>query len=287
MVYIHEKYKETTIMNKNEQNKKLRAAIPIEIIAEILSRLPVKALLRFQIVCKSWNSLIKSPNFIKIHLNQTLITNSDRHILLSDTTLQWSELDVDLRRNHLSFSELNHPLKPHKGLQLIGSCNGVVCISTISKSEVFLYNPLTNSHRKLPSNPIPVPDLTKMLLGFGYDSKNNDYKVLRIIQGRGLLGNTKNEAQVYSFNDNSWKCIKAFMPQMSLLCVDLTDKEKKKARERANYALDDSLGNLTFKINRLALYKTDTEDKSLKSWLFKISCLACCLLLLLEESLYR
>uniref|UniRef100_A0A803MDW3 F-box associated beta-propeller type 3 domain-containing protein n=1 Tax=Chenopodium quinoa TaxID=63459 RepID=A0A803MDW3_CHEQI len=260
---------------------------------------------------------------------------------------------------------MNHPLKPHKGLQLIGSCNGVVCISTISKSEVFLYNPLTNSHRKLPSNPIPVPDLTKMLLGFGYDSKNNDYKVLRIIQGRGLLGNTKNEAQVYSFNDNSWKCIKgipyyldyccyyhgvlvnealhyvvslerrsrclsiarfdlwsesfslierpnyddnykvqaeamkyflpiedattgmSFMPQMSLLCVDLTDKEKKKARERANYALDDSLGNLTFKINRLALYKTDTEDKSLKSWLFKISCLACCLLLLLEESLYR
>ncbi|XP_021724580.1 F-box protein CPR30-like [Chenopodium quinoa] len=45
-----------------------------------------------------------------------------------------------------------------------------------------------------------------MVLGFGYDSKNNNYKVLRINQGLGLL-DSKNKAQVYSFNDNSWRCI--------------------------------------------------------------------------------
>ncbi|XP_021723514.1 cyclic phosphodiesterase-like [Chenopodium quinoa] len=56
-----------------------------------------------------------------------------------------------------------------------------------------------------------------------------------------------------------------YMPHMSLLYADLTDEEKKIAQERAN-ALDDTLGNLSFKINRLALYKTDTEDKTLKSW---------------------
>ncbi|CAO2842284.1 unnamed protein product [Amaranthus hypochondriacus] len=56
-----------------------------------------------------------------------------------------------------------------------------------------------------------------------------------------------------------------YMPHMSLLYADLTDEEKKKAQDRAN-VLDDSLGNLNFTINRLALYKTDTEDKSLKSW---------------------
>lgn len=55
------------------------------------------------------------------------------------------------------------------------------------------------------------------------------------------------------------------MPHMSLLYADLTDEEKKRAQERAN-ALDDSLGNLCFTINRLALYKTDTEDKTLTSW---------------------
>lgn len=57
----------------------------------------------------------------------------------------------------------------------------------------------------------------------------------------------------------------AYMPHLSLLYGDLTEDEKKKAQERAN-ALDDSIGSLSFPITRLALYKTDTEDKSLKSW---------------------
>lgn len=57
----------------------------------------------------------------------------------------------------------------------------------------------------------------------------------------------------------------AYMPHLSLLYGDLTDEEKKKAQEKA-YILDESIGNLSFRISRLALYKTDTEDKSLKSW---------------------
>lgn len=55
------------------------------------------------------------------------------------------------------------------------------------------------------------------------------------------------------------------MPHLSLLYADLTEEEKKRAQERAN-ALDEGIGSLTFQITRLALYKTDTEDKSLKSW---------------------
>lgn len=55
------------------------------------------------------------------------------------------------------------------------------------------------------------------------------------------------------------------MPHLSLLYGDLTDEEKQKAQERANI-LDDSLSGLSFQISRLALYKTDTEDKTLKSW---------------------
>lgn len=55
------------------------------------------------------------------------------------------------------------------------------------------------------------------------------------------------------------------MPHVSLLYGDLTDEEKQKAQERANI-LDNSLSGLSFQISKLALYKTDTEDKSLKSW---------------------
>ncbi|KAG9158868.1 hypothetical protein Leryth_017878 [Lithospermum erythrorhizon] len=50
-------------------------------------------------------------------------------------------------------------------------------------------------------------------------------------------------------------------PHLGLLYTD----EKKLAQERV-YALDESICSLSFKISRLALYTTDTEDKSLKSW---------------------
>ncbi|GFZ06171.1 RNA ligase/cyclic nucleotide phosphodiesterase family protein [Actinidia rufa] len=56
-----------------------------------------------------------------------------------------------------------------------------------------------------------------------------------------------------------------YMPHLSLLYGDLTDEEKKKAQEKAN-GLDESIGSLSFQINRLALYETETEDKTLKSW---------------------
>lgn len=55
------------------------------------------------------------------------------------------------------------------------------------------------------------------------------------------------------------------MPHLSLLYAELTEEEKKKAQEKAN-ALDNTLDGLSFRINRLALCKTDTEDKTLESW---------------------
>ncbi|KAL8103512.1 cyclic phosphodiesterase-like isoform X2 [Apium graveolens] len=62
-----------------------------------------------------------------------------------------------------------------------------------------------------------------------------------------------------------YKSSTPYMPHLSLLYADLTEEEKKRAQEKAS-ALDKGIGSLTFQITRLALYKTDTEDKSLKSW---------------------
>ncbi|CAI9784455.1 unnamed protein product [Fraxinus pennsylvanica] len=42
--------------------------LPEEITIEILSRLPVKSLLRFKCVCKTWFSIIQDPKFIDMHM---------------------------------------------------------------------------------------------------------------------------------------------------------------------------------------------------------------------------
>uniref|UniRef100_A0A7N0RE54 RNA ligase/cyclic nucleotide phosphodiesterase family protein n=1 Tax=Kalanchoe fedtschenkoi TaxID=63787 RepID=A0A7N0RE54_KALFE len=62
-----------------------------------------------------------------------------------------------------------------------------------------------------------------------------------------------------------YKSSTPYMPHLSLLYADISDEEKKKAQEKAK-ALDPTIEELKFQITHLALYKTDTEDKSLKSW---------------------
>lgn len=41
--------------------------MPLEILVDIFESLPVKSLIRFQSVCKAWNSLIQSDDFITHH----------------------------------------------------------------------------------------------------------------------------------------------------------------------------------------------------------------------------
>ena len=57
----------------------------------------------------------------------------------------------------------------------------------------------------------------------------------------------------------------AYVPHLSLLYGDFTEDEKKKVQDKANI-LDDSISSLSFPVTRLALYKTDMEDKTFKSW---------------------
>ncbi|KAL5721288.1 hypothetical protein ACHQM5_004948 [Ranunculus cassubicifolius] len=47
---------------------KYRVDLPVEMVFEILTRIPAKDLLRFKTVCKSWYSLISTRRFVKSHL---------------------------------------------------------------------------------------------------------------------------------------------------------------------------------------------------------------------------
>ncbi|XP_015958104.1 cyclic phosphodiesterase [Arachis duranensis] len=73
------------------------------------------------------------------------------------------------------------------------------------------------------------------------------------------------EASSHCCNHFGYERSTPYMPHLSLIYGDLTEEEKQKAIEKAN-VLDESLNGLSFQINRLALYKTDTEDKTCKSW---------------------
>ncbi|KAL6225632.1 hypothetical protein ACLB2K_004481 [Fragaria x ananassa] len=135
--------------------------LPQEIIHRILLHLPVKSLIRSTLVCKSWKSLIKCPDFIQSHLSTTIVSNdeNDSHLLLLSASSESSD-DGHTRHQHHSLrwdspefgahSMLPTPViylenKPVSDLGVVGTCKGYTT------------------------------------LGFGYDKHSNDYKILRVV----------------------------------------------------------------------------------------------------------
>ncbi|XP_056694365.1 F-box/kelch-repeat protein At3g23880-like [Spinacia oleracea] len=165
--------------------------LPPELTLEILLRLPVKSLLNFKLVCKSWNSLICSPDFIKSHTrnsnNPSLTLLYDRDFMelysLNPTVSQ-----VDLTPQYYPYSEF------------IGSCDGLICIYSPRKECIYILNPLTNETKKI-STPYHEPDRMIRVSWFGFDPSINDYMIWLVvgIRKRNL------RIHVYSTKDDNWR----------------------------------------------------------------------------------
>jgi F-box interacting protein len=180
------------------------SSLPDEVILEILSRLPVKPLLCFRCVSKPWLALIDSPQFIKLHLKQSLKTTTNLSLILSDGYLYSSDFDsLD------TAIELDHPLKtPHYETEIVGSCNGLLCLSN-TKEDVALWNPSTRKYKKLPVTTLEfAPDgydySQYTVSGFGYDETSDDYKVVRSVR-LNLAENSSSGSEVYSLKNDSWR----------------------------------------------------------------------------------
>jgi len=211
----------------------MAAELPPDILSEILSRLPVKSLLRFQSTSKSLKSLIDSHKFINLHLRNSL----DFNLILRHNTTDFYQLHFPkLTKSIIPFNDpfttnidpfTRDPtdLPRNSKMALIGSCNGLLAISTgvivfthpNNLNEITIWNPNTRKHRIIPFLPLPIPILnydddkcSLCVHGFGFDQITGDYKLLRISH----LVDPQNpfydpQVRLFSFKTNSWKIIPA------------------------------------------------------------------------------
>ncbi|KAK9697286.1 hypothetical protein RND81_08G027300 [Saponaria officinalis] len=157
--------------NDNQDNN-----IPMEIIVDILVRLPIKSIFRFKCVCKNWYVLIQSHELFKLHLNRSLKNNSyncslilpiTRKLMVHGTQAVVSCLYrayLDPNQTRLDLSELTLPLSfrpfldkisrinhrflknPHNEImvygkfEVVGSCNGLILI-TSGMQHIAICNP--------------------------------------------------------------------------------------------------------------------------------------------------
>lgn len=205
------------------------ANLPEELVVEIMSWLPPESLIQFKCVSKNWyfliNSLIKDPNFVSKHLH-----NADNNILASRCTVfsclkiyQTPVYNYKELFSLLSLSgggggggsgndkircfaeDLDLPIIPgEKDMSCITArhCNGVICLADYYRTMV-LCNPAMKKSRVLPK-PNLVDRFVLQGVGFGYDSRADDYKVVRF--GREM--SVYPRAEVYSLSSDSWKEIK-------------------------------------------------------------------------------
>ncbi|XP_054778171.1 putative F-box protein At1g32420 [Prosopis cineraria] len=176
-----------------------------EIIRNILIRLPVKSLIRFQCVCKHWKNVIKSASFVADHLHISALR--DPLLLLHYSAVRSNSrycvmLDYKFRVLEL----LPSPLISQK-VTIISSSNGLLCAQIHIESQVLpsllLWNPATREARLVPH---PVNNhIGYFKLGFGFSSIVNDYKIVMFYY------DYKVEAKrvvVYSLSTCSWREIK-------------------------------------------------------------------------------
>lgn len=191
--------------------QELPHSIPDEIVEEILTRLPVKSLLRFRCVSKSWRSLISSPAFIKAHLK--IATNISMH---SHNRLMCISADSDNHFREISLRfllrgaevESNYVVTdPDLPMRIVGSCNGMVCVA-LEKEKLYLWNPSIRKAKCLPSLDIGSGFGCYMKDGFGYEESNDDYKVVAISYCVFDAGPYK--VEIFSLKANAWRRIEDF-----------------------------------------------------------------------------
>ena len=181
-------------------------SIPLDVITEILSLLPVKSLLRFRCVSKQFCASIDSPEFVKLHLSRSKETYSKSSIILEFYSGFFS---VNMDSLDIAVQLLDHPLDsyPKKPIKVIGSCNGLLALQRHWRNEVYLLNPSTKKHQLLPNIVFDSESHHNKTVidqfGFGYDASIDDYKMVRIVM-------RKKQVFVYSLKTNSWKRVQDF-----------------------------------------------------------------------------
>ncbi|XP_030553000.1 F-box protein CPR1-like isoform X1 [Rhodamnia argentea] len=176
--------------------------LPIELITEILDRLPVESLLRFRCVSRRWRSTIDSPRFVKSHLSRSVESSTNLSLFLRHSSSLYC-LDLGSLR---SVVEMNYPLMCYSDqIKVLGSCHGLLCISNAA-DDVVIWNPSTRKHKFLPYSAVEVRRASAFsvcVYGFGYDDGNDDYMLLRLVQL--VTEPIESEVSIYSLKNNAWK----------------------------------------------------------------------------------
>ncbi|PRQ38345.1 putative F-box domain, galactose oxidase/kelch, beta-propeller, F-box associated interaction [Rosa chinensis] len=188
--------------------------LPNRIVLEFFCKIPTKWLAQCKCVCKSWRRLLSDPHFTK-----SLLSRTPSYLLLRDTCYLKSLVIFDFEkasdRNMFEFwdrpkteddclTKLSGDRNALISGQVIGSCNGFLCIYNDWPNpwRLYIYNPITGE-----SLTLPTPEMKcSFLCGLGYSPISDVYKVV-MFKYPSEGPNNKREVKVMTVGSGVWRTI--------------------------------------------------------------------------------
>lgn len=168
--------------------------LPIDIIINVLQRLPFHSLFLFNFICRSWRALLYSRQ-IACHMKQ--ISDTKCTLMRNIGYSSWYKEDEIICRFKI-------PVELQSAELMLKPINGILCIIGPILSHVtyvYLWNPLTNEFKTLPRSKVQM-GYVAISFGFGYVHATDDYKVVRVIKHE-RKGDS--HVEIYSLNQNFWR----------------------------------------------------------------------------------
>lgn len=167
------------------------------------------------------NSIASDSNSIASYSNSIAFDRSRHHddsenqlcilgveqMLAKENYYTWLLRD-ESRMENLDISHMKINKSPYRRsrIAMLGSCNGLVCARVSEDgTKTVLWNPTTKEFRYLPKPITLIPRIVGppnyVIMGFGYDDHNKDYKLVRYELGE----KQQIEIQVFTQSSNSWR----------------------------------------------------------------------------------
>ncbi|XP_057444181.1 F-box/kelch-repeat protein At3g23880-like [Lotus japonicus] len=197
--------------------------LPLEIVEEILCRLPVKLLSQLRCVSKSWNLLISNPKFAKKHMRYSHKDFSRWHLILNfmNPSCEIPLLDYFFpsifNEETPTTTKLRYPLTNQEYFHsIVGSCDGF--LYSIIGSSFIVWNASIQKLKILPYLEIPPQGSRNTMIwnAFGHDHLSDSYKAVSFFQYKCDGGGLKIQVHVHTLGTNSWRRIEDF-PYIILL----------------------------------------------------------------------
>ncbi|WMV53100.1 hypothetical protein MTR67_046485 [Solanum verrucosum] len=177
------------------------------IIMDILIRPPVRSLLRFKCVSKSWKKLISESYFKMKHLSHAKNDLNSQKLLVCESFASglFNFFCFSLSTDQLIRDAQNCPSKctPFGGANIYSCCDGLVLLGLNYSfgDQLLLWNHSTRESTKLalPYTPFKLEYTT---FGFGYDANSDDYKILKVNRG-----GVEQALEILTLKSRSWRSI--------------------------------------------------------------------------------